>query len=61
MADVTCPMGMLSPLASKRLSPPRSNEMGCFHGIKLSLGKWTLLISSNIKTLLGIFLNSVDY
>lgn len=55
------PVGSLSPLTSKRPSDPSSCDvMGCFHGFKLSLAKWTLLILSNDMSSSGISLNPVD-
>lgn len=55
------PAGSLSPLTSKRPSDPSSRDvMGRFHGIKLSLAKWTLLILSNDTSSSGISLNPLD-
>lgn len=52
------PQGLTKPFNLKKIirQPPPllCHVMGCFHGIKLSLGKWTLLILSNC--LLGISL-----
>lgn len=56
------PSGLAKPFNLKKIiSPLLSYVTGCFHGIKLSLGKWALLILPNGQSPSGISLNSVDY
>lgn len=50
------PRGLAKPFNLKKIiSPLLSDVMGGFHGIKLSLGKWTLLILSTNQSPFGDF------
>lgn len=53
------PYGLAKPFNLKKIiNPLLSYVTGCFHGIKLSLGKWALLILPNSQSPSGISLNS---
>ena len=50
------PRGLAKPLNLKKIiGPLLSNVVGGFRGIKLSLGKWTLLILSTNQIPFGDF------